>query len=124
MSFAEISKYLRSEKNISQIELAKALNVSKACISMIEIGRNEPTANTLVRYADFFEVSVDFLLERDNTISSQQKSLINGDKSNNKIIYCNENERKLLSNFRHLTKNEQESILIQTKALADKNRNS
>ena len=62
MNFSEISKTLRKERNLSQVELAKALNVSKACISMIEIGRNEPTANTLIRYADFFECSVDYLL--------------------------------------------------------------
>lgn len=66
MNFSEISKTLRKERNLSQVELAKALNVSKACISMIEIGRNEPTANTLIRYADFFECSVDYLLGRED----------------------------------------------------------
>lgn len=122
MSFAEISKYLRSEKNISQIELAKALNVSKACISMIEIGRNEPTANTLNRYADFFDVSVDFLLERDNLVTQQKKDFPNTNKKTKKIM-CNEKEQVLIENFRNLTKNEQDSILIQTKALASKNDN-
>lgn len=66
MSFGEKSKYLRKEKGLSQIELAQALNVSKACISMIEIGKNEPTANTLIRYANFFECSTDYLLDRED----------------------------------------------------------
>ena len=66
MTFSEKSKYLRAEKNLSQVQLAEALNVSKACISMIEIGKNEPTANTLIRYADFFEVSTDYLLGRED----------------------------------------------------------
>ena len=33
---------------------------------MIEIGKNEPTANTLIRYADFFQCSTDFLLGRED----------------------------------------------------------
>ncbi len=66
MNFAEISKILRKANGLSQMQLAEALKVSKACISMIEIGKNEPTANTLIRYADFFECSVDFLLGRED----------------------------------------------------------
>ena len=66
MTFSEKSKYLRAEKNLSQVQLAEALKVSKACISMIEIGKNEPTANTLIKYADFFEVSTDYLLGRED----------------------------------------------------------
>ena len=66
MTFAERSRYLRKEKGISQVELAKALNVSKACVSMIEIGKNEPTAITLIKYADFFECSIDYLLGRED----------------------------------------------------------
>ena len=68
MTFSEKSKILRKEKKLSQIELAQALNVSKACISMIEIGKNEPTANTLIRYADFFECSTDYLLGRSDEL--------------------------------------------------------
>ena len=64
MSFAEISKFLRKEKNISQMQLANALNLSNGCIAMIEIGKNEPTANTLLKYADFFQCSTDYLLGR------------------------------------------------------------
>ena len=66
MDFSEKSKYLRKEKGLSQVQLAEALKVSKACISMIEIGKNEPTANTLIRYADFFQCSTDYLLGRED----------------------------------------------------------
>ena len=66
MDFGEKSKYLRKEKGLSQVELAQALNVSKACISMIEIGKNEPTANALIRYANFFECTADYLLGRED----------------------------------------------------------
>ena len=66
MTFSNISKILRKEKGLSQVQLAEALNISKACISMIEIGKNEPTANTLLKYADFFQCSTDYLLGRED----------------------------------------------------------
>lgn len=95
MAFSDISKSLRKEKGISQVQLAEALQVSKACISMIEIGKNEPTANTLVRYADFFECSTDYLLEREDdfgNITVQPK----------KTALLPNNEQALLDNFRKL----------------------
>ena len=66
MTFSETSRALRKEKGLSQVQLAEALKVSKACISMIEIGKNEPTANTLLKYADFFQCSTDYLLGRED----------------------------------------------------------
>ncbi len=66
LTFAEISKQLRKEKRLSQVELAKALNVSNGCIAMLETNKSEPTANTLAKYADFFGCSTDFLLDRED----------------------------------------------------------
>lgn len=66
MTFSEISKTLRKEKGLSQVQLAEALKVSNGCIAMIEIGKNEPTANTLLKYADFFQCSTDYLLGRED----------------------------------------------------------
>lgn len=66
MAFADKSKELRAEKKLTQAQLAQALNLSRSCISMIEIGINEPTAATLIAYAKFFEVSADELLELDD----------------------------------------------------------
>lgn len=66
MTFSEISKKQRKESGLSQAQLAEALQISKACISMIEIGKNEPTANTLLRYADFFKCTTDYLLGRED----------------------------------------------------------
>ena len=66
MTFSNTSKTLRKEKGLSQVQLAEAINISKACISMIEIVKNEPTANTLLKYADFFQCSTDYLLGRED----------------------------------------------------------
>ncbi len=70
MNFAETSKQLRKARNLTQMELATELKVSKSCISMLEIGVNEPTANTLLRYAEYFQCSTDFLLGREDTLES------------------------------------------------------
>ena len=66
MNIGNKIKELRAEHNLTQKELADALKVSKACISMIEIGKNDPTANTLLKYADFFQCSTDYLLGRED----------------------------------------------------------
>lgn len=66
MTFSETSKALRKEKGLSQVQLAKALKVSNGCIAMIETGKNEPTANTLLKYADFFQCTTDYLLGRED----------------------------------------------------------
>jgi len=62
--FAERILELRKEKGISQAMLAKQLQVSYAVICYWETDRSEPTAPNLVKIADYFDVSVDYLLGR------------------------------------------------------------
>ena len=62
--FAERLLELRKEKGISQAALAKALEVSYAVVCYWETDRSEPTAPNLVKLADYFDVSVDYLLGR------------------------------------------------------------
>lgn len=61
-----IIKELRTEKGISQSALAKAIGVSQKAIDYWEREVNEPKASYIVRLADFFDVSSDFLLGRRN----------------------------------------------------------
>lgn len=56
---------LRRRSGLSQEELADKLNVSRQAISKWELGSAVPTADKLVDIADFFGVSLDFLM-RDN----------------------------------------------------------
>lgn len=57
-------KTLRNEKKLTQRELAKLLNLSPSTIAMYEIGQRFPDPETLQKIADFFDVSVDYLLGR------------------------------------------------------------
>ncbi len=62
--FAERLLELRKEKGISQAALAKELQVSFAVVCYWETDRSEPTAPNLVKIAEFFNVSTDYLLGR------------------------------------------------------------
>ena len=64
--FGEKLKELRIEKGIGQIELAKAINVSKGIISLWENGLREPKLSNLIALARFFEVSLDYLVGLEN----------------------------------------------------------
>lgn len=62
--FAERLLELRKETGISQAALAKQLEVSYAVVCYWETNRSEPTAPNLVKIADYFDVSIDYLLGR------------------------------------------------------------
>lgn len=57
---------IRKEKGISQLKLALDLNMSQNTISRYETGEREPGINELIRIADYFNISVDYLLGRTN----------------------------------------------------------
>ena len=59
-------KELKKQKNITQIKLAMDLNLSQNSISRYELGEREAGYATLIAFADYFNVSIDYLLERTN----------------------------------------------------------
>lgn len=54
---------LRNSHQLSQVDLAKQLHVSKQTISNWENNNVPPSIDTLIRIAVFFDVSTDYLLE-------------------------------------------------------------
>lgn len=55
---------LRKKKGISQIRLAIELDLNQNSISRYENGTREADYATLIKIADYFQVSIDYLLER------------------------------------------------------------
>lgn len=55
---------LREDRDLRQKDLAAMLNVSQNTYSQYETGVIELTASTLIKLADFYDVSVDYLLGR------------------------------------------------------------
>lgn len=60
--FADRLLDLCKERSISQAKLAKDIGVSFSVVCYWETDRSEPTAPNLVKLANYFGVSVDFLL--------------------------------------------------------------
>ena len=58
-------KELRKKKKISQVKLAIDLNMNQNSISRYENMEREADYKTLILFADYFNVSVDYLLGRD-----------------------------------------------------------
>lgn len=57
-------KELRKAKKISQMKLAIDLNMNQNSISRYENEEREADYSTLIKFADYFNVSIDYLLER------------------------------------------------------------
>ncbi|AGK96601.1 helix-turn-helix domain-containing protein [Clostridium pasteurianum] len=58
---------LRKKKGLTQVDLAKLLNVSDRTIGFYENEQRDPDTTTLKKLADFFDVTIDYLLGRTDT---------------------------------------------------------
>lgn len=81
-------KELRKENKKNQEQIAKALNLTRVTYLRYEQGITEPTIETLCKLADYYNVSLDYLVGRNFA---------------NEYGYLNDTEKKLLENFRKLT---------------------
>ena len=57
-------KKLREKKNITQVKLSIDVEVSQELISQYELGKSKPTIENLIKLANYFHCSTDYLLER------------------------------------------------------------
>lgn len=57
-------KELRTKKGISQLKLAIDLNMNQNSVSRYETEQRQADYDTLIAFADYFDVSIDYLLER------------------------------------------------------------
>lgn len=64
MKFNERIKELRQQHKVEQKKLAEILETTARNIRFYEAGRNEPSIDKLITLADYFDVSVDYLLGR------------------------------------------------------------
>lgn len=64
MTFSERLISLQKEKNVTKVELQQAIGISRTAYYRYEQGEREPTVSVLLALADYFDVSVDYLLGR------------------------------------------------------------
>lgn len=71
--FSQRLKSLRKDKGLTQKELGHHFNLSQSSIAFYEKGEREPDFATLIKFADFFDVSTDYLLGLSYTTNSNIK---------------------------------------------------
>ena len=64
MTFGERIKKLRNQKQLTQVQFAEIFQIANGTIAMWETDRRQPDQKTLLKIAEFFNVSTDYLLGR------------------------------------------------------------
>lgn len=65
MYFGSNLSFLRKRKQLSQADLANEIEIKRSSLSGYELGNSEPNFETLLRFSDFFKMSIDKLLKVD-----------------------------------------------------------
>ena len=105
-------KELREEKNLSQGRLAEIIETSQRNIGRWENGENEPSYSQLIKLANFFNCSLDYLVGREDDLGNITTSTLAPAET------LSADEKTMLNSFRNLGPFEREAILIQIQALA------
>ncbi len=97
MQFGDRLKLLREEKDIKQSDLAKKFNISASTIGMYEQNRRNPDFTLLSYLADFFNVSVDYLLCRTDIRNYEEYTI--AAHTDDRTQQLSDEDRKQLDDF-------------------------
>lgn len=97
MQFGDRLKELREEKELKQAELANLFNISPSTIGMYEQNRRTPDFALLNSIADYFGVSVDYLLGRTNIRNYEENTI--AAHTDDRTQQLSEEGRKKLDDF-------------------------
>jgi transcriptional regulator with XRE-family HTH domain len=73
MSIDQMLNELRKSRGLSQQALCEKLNLSRGTYSLWETGKRRPELDSLIRLADFYGVSVDYILGREGVTAAASK---------------------------------------------------
>jgi transcriptional regulator with XRE-family HTH domain len=79
--FAERLRELRKAARLTQVQFSAEFNISNGTVAMWETGKREPDFSTVISIADFFGVTVDYLIGHDEEPASQKGGLSKEDES-------------------------------------------
>ena len=105
--FNQTLKDLINSSGKTAKEIAKKTNISQAAMSYYINGKTEPTLNILITLADYFNVSMDYLVGRENDYGLVE---VKND--------LNVKERELISYYRVLSPFEQGELVGAARAMA------
>lgn len=69
-------RFLRDERNLSQKEMARQLNISNVQLNRYESGARKPDPDMIVQIADYLHVSTDYLLGRTSSIQETPSAYV------------------------------------------------
>lgn len=95
-------KNLRLANKKSQKEIADMLGVAQKTYSNYELGDFEPSIPKLIKLADYYDVTLDYLVDRPFS---------------NTFGYLSDEEKKLISNFRNMNKSNQSKLIAQSEGI-------
>ena len=112
--FKDNLRELRRRKGLSQVELAEKMGFSKSLIGLYETGDRRPSFEALEAIADFFNISIDYLMGKDS------KSIYYLDPEAAELaqeIYNNPELRVLFDATRNVSKEDLQLVVDMTKRL-------
>ncbi len=87
-------KQLRENKKLTQLNLGMELGLSQETISGYETGKAVPPADVLVKLADIFDASIDYILERTDVKSTLRTEELSKEESDILLIYRKQNDER------------------------------
>lgn len=97
--FAQRLKQLRIEKNLLQKDLAHMLDISTSAYGFYEQGKRQPDLDTLCKLANFFDVTIDYLLGRSAIYSAPTE-----------IADISDDETQLLVRYRKMHEKQKDTL--------------
>ncbi len=91
-------KVLRQQSGLNQVEFARIMNVTKQCVSNWENDNVVPSVEMLIKLADYFKVSTDYLLGREKDESINVSGLTEEQIAHISMLvrdFCQANQRVL-----------------------------
>lgn len=116
MSIGKMIFLLRSERGLRQKDFASLLDVSPSTIGMWETDKRQPDLDALVKIADYFEVTTDFLLSRNSNSNMIDKDRARNLKGLDKI------DNDMFTSFKELNLDNKYIILGETMKLLKEQR--
>jgi len=101
---------LRGERKINQQKIAMDMQISQASISKYEVGSAEPDIGTIIKLAEYFNVSTDYLLG----VSEVKKQLTKSDLTDKEIEH--------LITYRLLSKSQKEKVGAYLQGILDESK--
>lgn len=112
VNLAKRLKEIRESMSLTQLEVSKGIKVERYIVSNWETGRTEPSLQDIKNLADFYQVTADFLLGREDDFGNLILPV--------SFEQLPQAEIELLKGYRKLSKIQKQAVDLQIKALLSK----